>query len=45
MLRRTLLKQIKAVQDGGDPAGLIYDPADELIRVEAGNFFREPSNP
>jgi len=41
MLRRSLLQQIKAVQQGRDPAGVIFDPAQELVRVEAGNFFRD----
>lgn len=41
MLRRSLQQQIKAVQEGRDPAGVNFDPAQELIRVEAGNFFRD----
>lgn len=41
MLRRALQQQIKAVQEGRDPAGVNFDPAQELIQVEAGNFFRE----
>ena len=41
MLRRTLAQQIKAVQEGRDPAGLIFDPGQELVRVPAGNFFRD----
>ena len=41
MLRRALLQQIKAVQEGRDPAGVNFDPAQELIQVEAGNFFRD----
>ncbi|MEJ7930521.1 aromatic ring-hydroxylating dioxygenase subunit alpha [Ramlibacter sp. AN1015] len=43
MLRRTLAQQIKAVQEGKDPAGLIFDPSQELVRVPAGNFFRDVS--
>ena len=41
MLRRTLTQQIRAVQDGKDPAGLIFDPAQDMVRVPAGNFFRD----
>nr|WP_279343696.1 Rieske 2Fe-2S domain-containing protein [Variovorax terrae] len=41
MLRRTLARQIKAVQDGQDPAGLIFDAAQDLVRVPAGNYFRK----
>ncbi|RIX84858.1 aromatic ring-hydroxylating dioxygenase subunit alpha [Acidovorax cavernicola] len=43
MLRRTLGQQIRAVQAGQDPAGTIFDPDHALIRIEAGNFFRKPS--
>jgi nitrite reductase/ring-hydroxylating ferredoxin subunit len=45
MLRRALQQQIKAVQEGRDPAGVIFDPAQELVRVEAGNFFRDQPKP
>ena len=39
MLRRFLAQQITIVEDGGDPAGVITDPADVLLKLEAGNFF------
>ena len=41
MLRRALRRQIEIVKAGGDPAGVVYDPAKAVFRVEAGNFYRE----
>ena len=41
MLRRALRRQIEIVAQGGDPAGVVYDPAKALFKVEAGNFYRE----
>jgi phenylpropionate dioxygenase-like ring-hydroxylating dioxygenase large terminal subunit len=38
MLRRLLAQQLEVVAQGGNPAGLSFDPADALIRFEAGNF-------
>jgi phenylpropionate dioxygenase-like ring-hydroxylating dioxygenase large terminal subunit len=38
MLRRLLARQIKAVQDGGDPMGVSFDPANDLVKLAAGNF-------
>ena len=43
MMRRLILKQIEAVEAGKDPAGLIFDPAKELVRTEAGNYFERRS--
>jgi phenylpropionate dioxygenase-like ring-hydroxylating dioxygenase large terminal subunit len=40
MQRRMLEQQIKIVQEGGDPAGVTFDPANALIHVRSGNFFR-----
>ncbi len=40
MLRRMLKQQIKIVQDGGDPLGTIFDPAEQVMKVKAGNFFK-----
>ena len=40
MLRRLLKQQIKIVEDGGDPLGVIYDPAQQVMKVGAGNFFK-----
>ena len=40
MLRRLLKQQIKIVEDGGDPLGVIYDPAQQLMKVGAGNIFK-----
>ncbi len=39
MLRRFLARQIKIVEDGGDPAGVIFDEAQIVVKLEAGNFF------
>jgi hypothetical protein len=39
-LRRFLQEQIKIVQDGGDPAGVEFDPAKAVVDVQAGNFYR-----
>ena len=40
MQRRTLERQIRIVEEGGDPIGVIFDPAKELVKVPSGNFFR-----
>ncbi|MDT2023973.1 aromatic ring-hydroxylating dioxygenase subunit alpha [Methylocella sp. CPCC 101449] len=40
MLRRLLKQQIKIVEEGGDPLGVIYDPAQQVMKVSAGNFFK-----
>ena len=40
MQRRTLERDIRAVMDGGDPTGVIFDPAKDVIHVPSGNFFR-----
>jgi len=42
MLRRMMAKQIRNVADGGDPPGLVYDAADEVVAIEGGNYF-EPA--
>jgi nitrite reductase/ring-hydroxylating ferredoxin subunit len=39
MCRRMLAQQIKRVQDGDDPLGVAYDPAEQVVALEAGNFF------
>jgi hypothetical protein len=40
MQRRTLEQQIRIVQEGGDPIGVTFDRARELVKVPSGNFFR-----
>lgn len=40
MLRRLLKQQIKIVQEGGDPAGVAFDPEKAFYKVGAGNFLR-----
>jgi hypothetical protein len=39
LLRRKLAEQIRIVQDGGDPIGVAYEPGQELVRIDSGNFF------
>jgi hypothetical protein len=41
MQRRSLEQNIKRVMEGGDPDGVIFDPARELVHVPSGNFFRQ----
>jgi nitrite reductase/ring-hydroxylating ferredoxin subunit len=40
MLRRLLKQQINLVQNGGDPLGVIFDAAQQAVKVEAGNFYK-----
>ena len=40
MCRRMLAQQIKIVQEGGDPLGVNFDPAQQVVVLEAGNFFQ-----
>lgn len=40
MCRRMLAQQIKVVQEGGDPLGVNFDPQQQLVVLEAGNFFQ-----
>ncbi len=42
MQRRFLEQDIRKVMAGGDPRGVILDPAQETVRVPSGNFFRQP---
>jgi phenylpropionate dioxygenase-like ring-hydroxylating dioxygenase large terminal subunit len=41
MQRRTLEQQIRKVQEGGDPIGLVFDEDKALVHVPSGNFFRQ----
>jgi hypothetical protein len=43
MFRRKLREQIETVRRGGDPIGVVFDPARALVHVEAGNFLLEPA--
>ena len=38
LLRRLLQKQLKAVAEGRDPAGVSFDPAAPPVKYSAGNF-------
>lgn len=40
MLRRLLRQQVRIVQEGGDPIGVIFDPAKSFLRTGGGNFYR-----
>jgi nitrite reductase/ring-hydroxylating ferredoxin subunit len=40
MQRRLLTQQIKVVQDGGDPLGVTFDPANSVFEIRSGNFYR-----
>ena len=40
MARRLLKKQIRVVQEGGDPIGVTFDPAKSLNKTGGGNFYR-----
>lgn len=42
MLRRFMLRQVKAVQEGKDPAGVVFEEGREYIDTPAGNWF-EPA--
>ncbi|MFL6665347.1 MAG: aromatic ring-hydroxylating dioxygenase subunit alpha, partial [Rhizobacter sp.] len=41
MLRRMLQRQLDAVREGGDPAGISFDPAAPPVVFDAGNFLVE----
>jgi nitrite reductase/ring-hydroxylating ferredoxin subunit len=41
MQRRMLERDIHKVMDGGDPEGVIFDPAQEMVHVPSGNFYRQ----
>jgi hypothetical protein len=38
MLRRVLQRQVDAVKNGDDPAGVSFDPNEPPVRFEAGNY-------
>jgi phenylpropionate dioxygenase-like ring-hydroxylating dioxygenase large terminal subunit len=40
MLRRLMQQQINAVKGGAVPAGVTFDPKDEVVHIVSGNFFR-----
>ena len=40
VLRKLLKKQMQIVRDGGDPMGLVYDPAQVVLKAGSGNFYR-----
>jgi hypothetical protein len=39
-LRRMVRDQIALVAQGGDPMGVAFDPAQAMVKVQAGNYFR-----
>ena len=40
-LRKLLKQQMRIVQQGGDPMGLVYDPAKVVLTAGSGNYYRE----
>ncbi len=40
MQRRMLMQQMEVVAKGGDPLGVTFDPAKDLVKVRSGNFYR-----
>jgi phenylpropionate dioxygenase-like ring-hydroxylating dioxygenase large terminal subunit len=40
MQRRTLERQIEIVAKGGDPMGVSFDPANAVVTVRSGNFYK-----
>ncbi|MGH8148399.1 MAG: Rieske 2Fe-2S domain-containing protein [Steroidobacteraceae bacterium] len=40
MQRRLLMQQMEIVAQGGDPLGVNFDPAQALVKVRSGNFYR-----
>jgi nitrite reductase/ring-hydroxylating ferredoxin subunit len=42
MLRRLLQKQLDAVKEGRDPAGVFFDPATPPVKFSAGNWMEAP---
>ena len=41
MIRRLLRRQLRALAEGRDPAGISFDPATAPITFEAGNYIRD----
>jgi phenylpropionate dioxygenase-like ring-hydroxylating dioxygenase large terminal subunit len=39
MQRKMLRAQIKAVAEGGNPVGVVFDPAQAMVKVRSGNFY------
>lgn len=40
MLRRLMTQQIKAVQEGRDPDGVVFDEDRAVVKILSGNFFQ-----
>ncbi len=41
MQRRLLKQQVKRVQQGADPLGVVFDEAQALVRIRSGNYFQQ----
>jgi phenylpropionate dioxygenase-like ring-hydroxylating dioxygenase large terminal subunit len=39
MMRRMLEQNIRTVQEGGDPVGVVYDAAKAVVEIPSGNYF------
>ena len=44
MLRRLLQRQLDAIAEGRDPAGVSFDSSANLVEFEAGNYIMERSD-
>ena len=42
LLRKLLDREMKAVAEGKDPIGTAFDGGDPVVRVRAGNYYKEP---
>ena len=39
MMRRMLEQNIKLVQEGGDPVGVVFDASKAMVEIPSGNYF------
>lgn len=45
LVRRQFVEQVRVVADGGDPVGTVFDEADAIQTVSAGNYLVGPDTP
>lgn len=45
MLRRYMLRQVRIVEEGGDPAGVCFTPGEEFVDTPAGNWIEDAAAP
>jgi hypothetical protein len=41
MLRRMMAKQIKALEKGENPPGVVFDESEIVVAIEGGNYFED----